>query len=66
MIYSKGEFQALQLIALAVFGAWIKLLAYFLEIIFYWQFVCEFDIMEYTFFIVFDYLYAYVFAYILT
>ena len=34
MIYSKGEFQALQLIALAVFGAWIKLLAYFLEIIF--------------------------------
>ena len=33
---------------------------------FKWQFVCKFDTMTYPFFIVFNYLYAYAFAYILT
>ena len=51
--YSTGEFQALQQIVIAVFGAVDYLLAscmlvHFLEIVFEmkWLWVCKFDIME--------------------
>ena len=69
--YSTREFQALQLITLAVFGAVDSartscMLVHFFEISIEWQLVCKLDIMKYIFFIVFNSLHAQAFAYILT